>query len=132
MKTLYLVRHAKAEARTSDVPDFERSLVKSGKKDAKQMAKVLKEEGIIPDMYITSPANRAYETAEVFAKQFGHTADLILKNDNIYNETNGTKFIDIFKETNNKFNTILFFGHDPSISECAAFLLKDFQYECYG
>jgi len=127
MKTIVLLRHAKAEPRKGEHPDFERTLVNSGKTEAKEIAKTLKKEGIVPDLFITSPANRALETAVIFAKIVDYAKDKIMHEQSIYNETDGTAFLKIVKDLDDQFNTVLFCGHEPTLSEFASYLTADFE-----
>src|ERR1700749_4832323 len=66
MKKLLLVRHAKAEKETGG-KDFDRPLKYIGIQDAGFMADRLKDNGIIPELIITSPAQRTKTTAEIFS-----------------------------------------------------------------
>ena len=74
MKTIYLVRHAKAEKGKVDSPDVKRRLNKKGKNDARRLAKKLLKGGFTPDFLVTSSAKRAVETARIFAKVFHRSA----------------------------------------------------------
>ena len=65
MKTLYLIRHAKSSWDDSTLTDFERPLNERGINDAPKMGKLLKEKNIIPELLISSPANRAISTAKI-------------------------------------------------------------------
>jgi phosphohistidine phosphatase len=65
MKTLLLVRHAKA-THESGYSDFERPLTEKGIHGAEKMAKHLQEKGIIPQLFVTSPALRTHQTANIF------------------------------------------------------------------
>ena len=86
MKTLYLVRHAKAISQELGVNDFKRSLSKQGRDDAVAMSKRLWKKGIAPDLLLSSPADRALETAHIFAEQFDYPVQRILLKDEIYDE----------------------------------------------
>ena len=66
MKKLLLIRHAKAEKETS-VKDIDRPLKYIGMQDAAFMADRLKQNSIIPQIIVTSPALRTKTTAEIFA-----------------------------------------------------------------
>jgi phosphohistidine phosphatase len=64
MKKLLLIRHAKA---THDIgyADFERPLKPSGMEDAELMAFIVKKNGTVPQIIITSPALRTQSTADI-------------------------------------------------------------------
>ena len=66
---LYLLRHADAEPHCAD--DATRRLTDKGYKQAKRIGCFVKEQGIRPDIILTSPAVRARETAEITCKILG-------------------------------------------------------------
>ena len=77
MKTLLIMRHAKSD-RPPDIPDdFDRPLNKRGKKDVPHMARVLRSGGLIPDQILSSPAQRARQTAEGMAAGMDITAPIL-------------------------------------------------------
>ncbi len=77
MKRITLVRHATAVPRNPKKDDFGRSLRKKGRREAKAMGEWYKNVEEQPDVMISSPANRAIETARVFAKTLGYPAKKI-------------------------------------------------------
>ena len=81
MKTLYLVRHAKSSWKFPELRDFDRPLNGRGKRNAPDMGKRLKVMGILPDLLIASPANRALTTARKIAENIGYPVEDILEND---------------------------------------------------
>ena len=121
-----LVRHAKAVSRELSIPDFERSLLKKGRKDAKKIAGILKADGIKPDLLISSPANRALETAHIFGQELGYPIQKILIKENLYNDTTTQNILDMIRETNDRYSSIMIFGHNPSFDEFANYLVKNF------
>jgi phosphohistidine phosphatase len=128
MKKVILVRHAKAIGREEGLPDFVRSLVKKGKKQAKNMSKKLKNQLVTPpDLFISSPANRTLETAHVFAKELNYPAKKIMLKDELYNELTTQSFLDMLKNLDNNAASVIIFGHDPSMSEFAQYLARDFR-----
>jgi len=62
-KTIYLVRHAKSSWEHPGLADIDRPLNNRGKKNAPEMGSRLKNQQIFPDLLISSPAKRAYNTA---------------------------------------------------------------------
>ena len=121
-----LVRHAKAVSRELSIPDFERSLLKKGRKDAKKIAGILKADGIKPDLLISSPANRALETAHIFGQELGYPIQKVLIKENLYNNTTTQNILDIIRETNDRYSSIMIFGHNPSFDEFISSLVKNF------
>ncbi len=63
LKTLILMRHAKAESWTEGVDDFGRALTPRGHADAERMSEALAGLGLLPDLILVSAARRTRETA---------------------------------------------------------------------
>jgi phosphohistidine phosphatase len=118
MKKLLLIRHAKAEKETS-VKDINRPLKYIGIQDARFMAERLKENSIIPQLIITSPALRTKTTAEIFAEY------LLLQdpeiNKAIYEASQQT-LLRVINQLPNQHNFIALVGHNPGISQILYYL----------
>jgi len=119
MKKLIFVRHAKAEPE-EEIPglsDFERSLTPSGKRVAKEMAKLFIKKEESPGLIITSPAFRALETAFIFAGESGTDYDNIILSSSLYFNTNLEKLMKILSGVGNDVKTVSLFGHNPSFTD---------------
>lgn len=71
---IYFVRHGLSEANAKRVFAGQKDdspLVEEGRKQAKETGKKILEEGIKIDKIISSPLARAYETAQIIAKELG-------------------------------------------------------------
>jgi phosphohistidine phosphatase len=115
MKTLYLVRHAKASWE-DDVHDWERSLTEAGIERAGKVANLLKAKKVHPDKIISSYAFRALNTAVIFALQLRYPINEIVISQNIY-EKRAIDILDMLRKQDDKLNSIMLFGHDPAITE---------------
>lgn len=115
MKTLYLIRHAKSSWAEVGMKDFDRSLEERGLKDAPKMAKLLRDMSIHPDYMVSSPAKRAFTTAQYFALGLGFPIDNIEKEMEIY-EAEETALLHIVRELPDDKKTILMFGHNPGFT----------------
>jgi phosphohistidine phosphatase len=124
---VYIVRHATAQDKGEALPDFERSLVKKGEKEAAAVAGYLAAWHPAPDLMISSFANRAIETAHLFAKAFGYPRQKILLRDTFYGNTNVEELAQEIRKQPDKYRSLMLFGHDPAFSQLAAHLIKDFQ-----
>lgn len=60
---LYLVRHATAQDRALGIPDPSRDLVEKGVKQCQKLAEFCKKQQVKPQLLLTSPLNRAEQTA---------------------------------------------------------------------
>ena len=83
MKTLLILRHAKAVSKNPSLSDHDRPLDKLGENDALHMGKLMKDKDIIPSFIISSTALRAKTTAELVAKGCGYQGDIVL-NQSLY------------------------------------------------
>lgn len=126
MLRIYIVRHAAAQDRGEALPDFERSLVKKGEKEAAAVARHLALRHAAPDLMISSFANRAIETAHLFAKAFHYPRQKILLRDTFYGSTNIEDLAGEIRKQPDKFKGLMLFGHDPAFSQLAAYLVDGF------
>jgi len=114
MKNLILIRHAKS---SWDAPlhDKDRPLSKRGINDAHLMAENI--EGHLPGQYIvwSSTAQRAKNTAYIFAENLSIPIDTIIFKDDLY--TFDEKNLEnVIKSCNNQFDNLILFGHNDAIT----------------
>ncbi|TVQ13875.1 MAG: histidine phosphatase family protein [Balneolaceae bacterium] len=114
MEHLLVLRHAKSDWSDFGLSDFERPLAPRGLKDAPMMGEMVREMDMVPDKIISSPARRAKETAELFAKGAGFKGDLIFE-EHLYGGTAETyrKIISACSGS----QTVMLIGHNPVIEE---------------
>jgi phosphohistidine phosphatase len=126
MKTLVLVRHAKAVDRHKHLSDMERALTLEGEKDARRTAKKLKAAGVVPQLFISSPANRALETAHIVADEFGYPVEKIVLKQSAYDAPDAETLLAALRDIENHHDSVVLFGHNPSLSELAENLMAGF------
>ena len=63
-KHIVLIRHAQAERTQSGLKDKERRLTSEGSRDAMRMGKLLSESHLIPNIILSSIAERTKETSK--------------------------------------------------------------------
>ena len=127
MKSIILVRHATAIDRANELPDFERTLIKKGKKESRKMAQKFKKYQLKPEVWISSAAPRAAETASIFADILEFPQNKILMDEVLYDQNNSESYLEIIKSLPTRKKSAIFFGHDPGISACAGTLVKNLQ-----
>jgi phosphohistidine phosphatase len=125
MKTLYLARHAKSSWKHPELSDIERPLNKRGNRDAPYIGELLKEKGVKPNILISSPAVRARKTAVVIAKKIDYPKGKILIDDNIY-ESSSTELLNMIKSFDDKYNSVMMFGHNPGFTMLNNYLTDSF------
>jgi phosphohistidine phosphatase len=119
MKTLIIVRHAKSSWEEAGQKDIERPLNDRGKKDAPEMAKRLYKKIKNIDLFISSPAVRAYRTAREFAEKYGVSKKDILKEKELYHSADTKTFFKVISTVKDKKETIALFSHNPGITDFA-------------
>jgi phosphohistidine phosphatase len=120
MKTVFLLRHAKAEPAGSAPTDFERALAKRGHEDSLRVGRALKAMGEVPDAIVTSSARRARETAEGVAAAAGFKGSL--KETRALYDTPGPSWLTVLATLPASADSALLVAHNPGIEELAAIL----------
>jgi phosphohistidine phosphatase len=122
-KKLIIVRHAKSTWDYKSVSDMDRPLKHSGIQSAYEMARRLKIERNIPEMMISSPANRALHTANIFLQVFELSYDILRIEPQFYSQ--GTEEILAFIQSMpSNWNKVMIFGHNPDFSELVRYFAK--------
>ena len=116
MKKLFLVRHAKSSWKDNNLSDFERPLNKRGRRDAPFMGKLLAQQGVQPDLIISSPSNRTSTTAKLFCKEINYSFNEVLLEPKLY-LADSDQIIDVLRSVEDRFNTLMLFAHNPGITE---------------
>jgi phosphohistidine phosphatase len=118
MKKLLLIRHAKATHETG-FADFERPLKPSGLQDAAIMAGRIKEQNLVPQVLVSSPALRTVSTANVFSQHLSIPAAEEISG--IY-EASQTQLVDIIGQLSDAYDFIGLVGHNPAIGQVLYYL----------
>lgn len=117
MKRMIFVRHGKAEEHTGSNDDYLRSLTDKGKTVSEKVARFLKKREKNPAILVSSPAFRAYETAAIFARVLEYDPEKIILKESLYSPASLKSFSQITGELDEKTDTVIFFGHNPSFTE---------------
>lgn len=128
MKRVVLVRHAKA-VQYGYEDDFNRDLTGRGRDDADMVSNHLKSQGIVPDLIVASPANRAWQTAEIFAGNFGISVKETKAKGELYHGITTGELTGFLQTLSGNINTVFLFGHNPSFEFYAHGLCADFYRE---
>lgn len=120
MKTFVLMRHAKSDWGAQYESDFQRPLNARGLRDAPVMAAFLAQHNLLPEMIITSPAQRARMTADYVEREDVFTGELI--EDNRIYLASATMLIDVIHDFPEAVDSALLVGHNPGIEDLIAAL----------
>jgi phosphohistidine phosphatase len=126
MKRIVLIRHATAVDVGPKGSDFHRRLKKRGRREAAIMADRVAGSLGTPNLLVTSPADRALETARAFADRLGLSGERVVVREQLYGGLLPEEFLHIVGEFDDACATVMVCGHDPSFSEFAAYLVPGF------
>jgi phosphohistidine phosphatase len=113
MKTLLVLRHAKASPEDATVSDHERPLTKRGLRAARRMGELLREHALLPDRVLSSTAERARSTAELAAQGAGCSAAVELLRELYLAEP--PSYVEVLRRPGSDAERVLVVGHNPGI-----------------
>jgi len=115
MKKLFIIRHGKATHEL--MPDIKRYLTEKGIKRTKKYTKILEENGIKPDLIVSSPAVRAFQTAEIIKELIKYPDDIDINSYFYFYPID--EIIQQIKNFPNKKDIVFIVGHNPIWTELA-------------
>jgi phosphohistidine phosphatase len=121
MKTIILVRHAKASRDIPGIEDFDRPLTAEGYAEAYSMAAEFKKKKVKTGLIISSPAIRAISTAYIFARELNQPLNSILIREELFTDSY-KDIIETLKNLPGKTSSVMLFGHNPSFENLANYL----------
>ena len=124
MKKLLLLRHAKSDWHASYNKDFDRPLNECGERSADFMAERLQTKNIKPDIIISSPALRAYDTIKRMAKILLYPEKDIIVEEVLY-RVDVVAIRQIVECINDDVDTAMLVSHNPTITAFANYLTGD-------
>ena len=111
MKTLVILRHAKAEPADAAKKDFHRRLTDRGREEAEAVAQTLAQNKIAPDLVLSSSAPRAAQTARLAAPQSPRK-----KSKSLY-AASPEQWMERLRKIPPKAKTVLAVGHNPECED---------------
>jgi phosphohistidine phosphatase len=118
------MRHAKSGWPENLRRDFDRPLAPRGEKDAPRMGKWLHQNGLVPDLVVSSPAQRARATAELVVGKLHIRRKRITFDDRIY-EAGLRQLLDVVATHGADSDAMLLVGHNPGLEELIAHLASE-------
>ncbi len=113
MKTLLLLRHAKSSWDDASLADFDRPLNERGLRTAPLMGKLMREKQLVPDVILSSPAERASTTAALVSEAAGLGPE-VRHEMRIY-EASATALLHVAQSIDNTYDTAMLVGHNPGM-----------------
>ena len=120
-RTLLIMRHGKSDWNTGSRSDFERPLAKRGRKAVKRMGKWLIQQDLIPDHIISSPANRAQQTAIGICQAIKLADSTINWEPRVYGAEMAT-LLDVLTACPPEKQRVVLIGHNPSLEMLVRYL----------
>lgn len=118
-RRLTLLRHGQAQNLDSCSEDFERALTRRGAAEARETASRLVYRNLVPDLILTSPAERAWATAQILASACDLTEDQVRCARELYLATPETVWR-LLGRCDPSLGHVLICGHNPGLSQIAS------------
>jgi len=126
MRTIFLLRHGRAEELNDLMTDMERPLTPQGREQIRTLAGKLKSQEPAIDLVITSPALRARQTAELFCSVLAIPETRVQVENALYGSS-VNKVLQLLQKLPKARTSVLLVAHHPLLAELAAALLKQWQ-----
>jgi len=115
MKEITLLRHAKSSWEHATLDDFDRPLNERGLREGPMVAEKLRTTLSEPERILTSPAIRAYQTAQFCREAWGIGWSRFSIRAPIY-EASAQNLFDLVRQIARKTDRFLLVGHNPGLS----------------
>lgn len=122
MQRLILMRHGKAERGPAGGEDIDRHLTDRGVSDARIIGRVLKENGLIPDLALVSGATRTQQTWAAVSESFPQTRVQVRQGLYMAGTSHLRELVEMMAEPG---ETLMVVGHNPGMHDLAVRLLID-------
>lgn len=123
-RQLYILRHAKSDWSNDAANDFQRPLNDRGIRNTRKMGKWMAEQGILPQIIISSSALRAWQTASLVCNGLGIDETRIQFESDLYLADLGT----LMRTVNNlpsSSGSAMLVGHNPGLNQLVAYLASN-------
>jgi phosphohistidine phosphatase len=125
VRTLLILRHAKSSWADPSLADHDRPLNKRGRRDAPRMGALLREEGLIPGLMLSSTARRARQTAEAVAEESGYEGNVLFTRE-LY-RAHPDSIVRLLRRQPDERLTIMVLGHNPGLEDLLEILTGERQ-----
>ena len=122
-KELILMRHGKSDW-SQPVSDFNRPIKKRGLKEADRVGQWLNEQGLAPDLIISSPAQRARQTAVTVSEVMDYTEDNIFFCEPVY-MADVSELLDAIAMAPDECQRLMVVGHNPGMEDLLFYLTEE-------
>ena len=120
-RTLFIVRHAMANASEPEMRDIDRVLSSEGLQQASRLGVYLAKKNASVSAIISSNAVRAIQTSEQIADQIGFDTSKIISDEDLY-EASVRILLNKVHEISNDWTEVVVVGHNPVLSYFVEYL----------
>ncbi len=121
-RELWLLRHGKSDRDNLSIEDFDRPLKKRGKLAAQHLGEGMRQQHLIPDWIVSSPAKRALTTAKIVHKAIAVDGLLIVQDKRLYQE-GFERLKAVLAECPLTAERVLLVGHNPELEDLLGYLV---------
>ncbi len=114
-RELLILRHGKSDWSTGQV-DFDRPLKSRGKRGAQRVGLWLRQQNLLPDLVLSSPAERAIVTAQKSCKVMGKNVEDIKTDPRIYG-AGSDELIALLQQVPADVRRMMLVGHNPGLED---------------
>lgn len=125
MKTLLLLRHAKSSWKNTRLADHDRPLNSRGQQDAPRMGRHLLHNDLVPELIISSTAERASATAEAAALAADFQGEINYTR-RLYHAGFET-YVEELRRLSDQINCVMLVSHNPGMEELVEELTGSFE-----
>ncbi|HEU5072741.1 MAG TPA: histidine phosphatase family protein [Polyangiaceae bacterium] len=113
MRTLLILRHAKASGGDPDLDDYDRPLNERGRKEAKAVGKLMRAR--LPDLVLTSPAVRTRETVALWQRASRYQGPIEERRE--FYLAGPYPYLEALAQLGTRAATTMVVGHNPGLEE---------------
>ncbi len=124
MKRLWLLRHASSGCDDMSLSDRYRPIDACGERELAWLARWAHEHGELPQCIVSSPAQRAMDTARVLADAAGLRAQDIRIDARLY-EGSARRLMEVVAELDNRCSHAAVVGHNPELADLGRHLAAE-------
>ncbi len=121
-RRLYIIRHGKSNWDNEGLDDIDRPLAPRGIRNAAEIAERFKRKSLLPQLILSSPANRALNTALIMSKIWGVGPENLQIHDPLY-LAYVSEIEQVVSSAPAEITDLAIFGHNPSFTMYANLFL---------
>jgi phosphohistidine phosphatase len=115
MKILLILRHAKSSWKHAELPDYDRPLNKRGKRDALRIGELLRQVDLIPDLILSSSAQRARQTTQAVVDSSGFDGEVRWM-ERLY-AAPAESYLEALRGVDDSLERVMVVGHNPGLED---------------